>query len=95
MLDLLKAKHQLRIVNDDSDEIILRKMREAQAVVLDYLKIAVDTYSYANSPVVEMPLVTEAAILMVLDNLYFRPEQEVLTTSVMNLLMRSRDPAIA
>lgn len=95
MLDLLKAKHQLRIVGDDNDEIILRRMREAQAIVLDYLKLDSDVYSYANSPVVEMPTVTEAAVLMVLDNLYYRPEQEPISSAVINILVRSRDPAIA
>ena len=95
IVDLETAKQHLKVVDDADDDNIFRKLAEAEAIVLDYLKIPASSYDIDASPYVEPPKMVRAAILLVLENLYDRPEQDPLSNAVRSILHRSRDPALA
>lgn len=85
LVDLETAKSHLRITGGDADEIIVSKIEQASSIVLDYLKIEEEP-----NPV---PKFVEAATLLVVEALF--DGGEPLSETVMRLLHRYRDPAVA
>jgi hypothetical protein len=96
---------------DDSEMDLELKMAQAEAIVLDYLARPTEMASWSSDPVplspyTTVPAVVQAAILIVLGDLWrFRgddpegvmPKREhgFLTPQVTSLLQRYRDPALA
>lgn len=104
---LRQLKDELRITHALEDDLITRKLAEAQAIVLDYLKTpGVIDGSPAEWDEDSVPLGVRAAILKVGVKLYRRRGDDdddnrggeadgYLTPDVTRLLHRYRDPAIA
>ena len=90
LVDLITAKHHLRMDGDDADEIIVSKVEQAGAVLRDYLKVDEDMWDGDSE---EVPLVVEAAVLLITDALFHGTEP--LSPTVKNLVHRFRDPALA
>ena len=95
IVDLETAKQHLHVIDDADDDNIFRKLEEASAIVLDYLKLDDDAYAIDASPYVEPPKMVRVAVLLVLENLYDRPEEDPLSNAVRSILHRKRDPALA
>lgn len=70
---------------DDADEVIVSKIEQASAIVLDYLKVEEEP-----DPV---PKFVEAATLLVVEALF--DGGDPLSDVVVRLLHRYRDPAFA
>jgi len=107
LVTLATAKAQLRVsaMPDAEDDDIQRKLDQAEAIILDYLKVEEMT-SPPVWTVDTVPLVVKSAILYQLTELYrFRgddPQGEgpdvadgYLSPWVTNVLRRYRDPALA
>jgi len=95
MIPIDVAKDQLRVMGSDSDKRVYRFIESAESIVLDYLKVT-PTYYYTGSPTtLVLPKHVEAAILLVIENLWDRPSEDPISKAVVSLLMRSRDPALA
>lgn len=92
LVDLITAKQHLRMDGDDADEneIIARKIEQAGAVLRDYLKVDEDMWDGDSE---EVPLVVEAAVLLITEALF--DGTEPLSPTVKNLVHRFRDPALA
>lgn len=95
IVSLDTAKTHLRVTVDDDDDNIMLKLDQAEAIVIDFLKLDEGTYDLEASPYVEAPKMVTAAILLVLKQLYDHPDQDPLSTAVRSVLHRSRDPALA
>lgn len=107
MIDLVtlnQAKDHLRIVLTDTqhDTDVQFKIAQASEIVMDYIKRSVvpDEWTVSSvSPIsYSIPALVQAATLLVVGELYFNREAstaDVLSTAVMNLLERYRDPALA
>lgn len=85
LVDLETAKGHLSMDDDYADDIIVSKIEQATAIVLDYLKVEEEP-----SPV---PKFVEAATLLVMEALF--DGGDPLSDVVVRLLHRYRDPAIA
>lgn len=94
ILDIESVKQELRVDTDDDDERILRTMDQAVAVVLDFLKVASDTYENVDG-VNDFPDIVYAAIVGVIGSMYDYPQDDPLTPAVRSMLHRMRDPALA
>jgi hypothetical protein len=94
ILDIETVKQELRITSDDDDERIVRKMDEATAIVLDYLKVPADTYEDVDGND-DLPEIVFAAVLEVLRMQYDEPDKDPINAAVKSVLMRMRDPAVA
>lgn len=98
LISLEQAKAHLRVVSSDEDDDIARKVEQASAVVLDYLKSqAVAGWSDGT---VTVPGHVEAATMVMLTHLYENRGDDMAADedawkAVERLLMRSRDPALA
>lgn len=107
LLTLTQAKRHLRIETEttdplsEEDEDLTLKLAQAEAVILDYLAVPVDTWTAET-----VPLFVQAALLYQVAELWrFRGddverdgvshEPGQLSRFVMNVLRRSRDPALA
>ena len=95
LVDLATAKGHLRVSDDSGDDIIMRELQNASTLVVDYLKLDSGYYDETNSPVIPIPDIVVLAVLLVLDNLHWRPEIDPISPAVESVLRRSRDPAIA
>lgn len=95
IVNLQEAKQHLRVDIDDDDDNIVLKRDQAEAIVIDYLKLDAGTYDIDASPYTAPPKPVTAAILMVLTNLYDNPDQDPLSVAVRSILHRLRDPALA
>jgi hypothetical protein len=89
------AKQQLRRDDDSDDDRIVFIIRAASDIVLDFLKISLDSYSGTDGNHSDIPLIVQQATLLVIENLYDRPTEDPLTDAVRSILHRSRTPAIA
>jgi len=87
LIDLDTAKRHLAIdENEDaSDEVIQEKIVQASAVILDYLKLSAEPY--------EVTEVMKAATCLAVEALF--DGGDPLSDTVIRLLHRSRDPAMA
>lgn len=85
LVDLEKAKRHLSMDGDDADETIMEKIEEASSIILDYLKV-----EEAPDPV---PGFVQSATLLAMQALF--DGGDPLNDTVIRLLHRSRDPAIA
>lgn len=95
LVDLDTVKLHLRRDDDDDDERIVRTMVQASAIVLDYLKISQDSYGGTDGNADDVPMMVEAATLLVIENLYDHPEIDPLSEAVRSILHRMRDPAMS
>lgn len=95
LVDLETVKAHLRRDDDDDDERIVQTTERASAIVLDYLKISQDSYGGTDGNLDDVPMMVEAATLVVIENLYDHPEIDPLTDAVRSILHRMRDPAMA
>lgn len=95
LIDLQEAKDQLRIVDDASDKRVYRTIDQAIAIVFDYIKKPVTTYEVGSPVKIVLPEHVKAAILLVIENLWDRPNEDILSPAVTSLLARTRDPAMA
>jgi hypothetical protein len=98
LITLEQAKAHLRVVSVDEDDDIDRKIEQAGAIVLDYLKG--QAVSGWNDGSVTVPRVVEAATLVMLTHLYENRGDDMTADedawkAVERLLMRFRDPALA
>lgn len=95
IVDIETAKRNLHIIDDDDDENVLLLLEAASAIVVDFLKLEVGTYDIGSSPYMAPPKPVEMAVLLVLENLYDRPDEDPLSPAVRSVLHRLRDPALA
>lgn len=94
LLGLEEAKTHLRVSGDDKDDEVMSKIAQASAIVLDYLEID----DYDESPQTGGPENMRAATFLVLGDLWEQRESGIsnpLSPSVVALLARMRDPALA
>lgn len=90
LVSIEAAKVHLKIDSDDDDADVADKLLQAEAVIIDYIKRP--DHGWTDQTV---PGVVSAAILLMLGQLYKDRENATITQSIKNLLMRSRDPALA
>lgn len=92
LVDLPTAKEHLKVDDDAADVNIAKKIDQASAIVVDYLKLAdPDQWDIDSTESEAVPPVVEAAILLVLEALF--DGGEPLSQTVRDLLHRYRDPA--
>ena len=97
LVSLSDAKTHLRITTTAQDADITAKLEAAEAVILDYLKVAWVDETWTRETV---PLVVKAAILLMATHLYEHRGDDPMTDdklweAITRLLMRRRDPALA
>lgn len=96
LITLEEAKTHLHITTAAHDADITAKLRQAQDVILDYLKHGADPAWTAET----LPLPVRAGMLLFLTHLFehrgddMEPDEH-LWTAIGRLLMRFRDPALA
>lgn len=93
MMDLVPlsaAKVHLKIESEDADEDVREKLIMAEAVIIDYIKRP--NHGWTEDTV---PGAVKASILLMLGQLYKDRENATISQAIKNLLMRSRDPALA
>lgn len=91
LITLQRAKAQLRVSDDASNEDINAKIDQASAVVLGHLKSQADDGWSDGS--VEVPAKVELAVLLILTDLY--DGQPIDFQTMERLLVGLRDPALA
>lgn len=96
LITLEEAKDHLHITTAAHDADITAKLRQAQDVILDYLKHGADPAWTAET----LPLPVRAGMLLVLTHLYEdrgddMARDEDLWLALGRLLARFRDPALA
>lgn len=89
LITLSRAKTHLRVTHDRSDDEIQLLVDTAEAIVFEYIG---KTYTEIEDDLNTFPL--EAAILLVVTNLYDNRSDNPLSRAVTDLLRRWRDPAI-
>lgn len=107
-MNLVTLKQVKRHVNQDTgfdDQLLERKRFEASAIILDYLKVdtsdtAFDWVDELGEPTSRIPGVVTAATLLVVGALYENRDgsdngPKALSQTVIDLLMRSRDPTMS
>lgn len=107
-MNLVTLAQVKRHVGQDAsfDDKMLEQMRlQASAIILDYLKIdtgdtGFDWFDALGEPAKTIPGVVTAATLLAVGALYENRDgssgsPQVLSQTVVDLLMRSRDPAMA
>jgi hypothetical protein len=72
------------------DQLLTTKILQASDIVADYIKSLDHGWDEDTAP----PSI-KAAVLLVLNALYDRPDQDPLTAGVKSILHRYRDPALA
>lgn len=95
LVDLESAKQQVRRDDDADDDRIVDLIRDASVIVLQFMKISEDSYSGTDGNLVDVPLPVRRATLLVIEEMYDRPENDPLTPAVRSILHRMRDPALA
>lgn len=94
IVTLAIVKEEIGRTDDLHDEMIVRKINEATAIVLDYLKLDADEYEDATGAN-DVPVIVGAAIIKMARYLYDQPDADPLTEGIQNILHRLRDPAMA
>jgi hypothetical protein len=89
VITLGKVKAHLRVDEDEEDEYIDAIMENAKYILTDYVKVPFTAYDE------DMPGHVEQAMLLIIQNLYARSEDDPLSLAVRSLLHRERDPALA
>lgn len=106
LVTLSRVKKHLAIDTHFDDQMLEQKRFEASAIILDYLKIdtsdtAFDWLDAFGEPTSRIPPVVTAATLLVVGALYENRDgstersPQPLSQSVIDLLYRSRCPAMA
>jgi hypothetical protein len=101
LVTLEQGKMQLRIEDTLHDADVQMKITQASAIVLDYLKTPdgpPDDWYAGSPPVLAVPAVVEAAVLLELSELYHNREAgtvNLIAPAVVALLDRLRDPTLA
>lgn len=91
-LDIMQE--EIGRLDDYHAALISRKITDAEAIVIDYIKAESDAYEN-DDEVNDFPQVIAAAVIQVCKNLYERPDEDPISEGVKNLLYRQRDPALA
>lgn len=91
-LDIIKQ--EVGRLDDFHDDMLTRKVDEAEAIVIDYLKVAATTYQDTDGNN-DFPPVIASSVIAVARTLYEKPEDDPLSDGVKNILHRLRDPALA
>ena len=68
---------------------------KAEAIVLDYLKVSAAAFDVGSPAIPTLPFHIEAAMVLVVEQLYDGNAVDPITPAVESLLRRSRDPALA
>lgn len=103
LVDLTSAKLHLQIADSDTvhDDDIAMKITQASAIVMDYLKLAapLDAWNNGDSPATyTIPDNIVSATLLVLSELFENRDansSDPISKTVVSLLRRRRDPALA
>lgn len=106
LITLAQLKKHVSQDTDFDDRMLEEKRVQASAIIIDYLKIdtsdtAFDWVDQLGEPSNTVPAVVTAATLMVAGALYENRDgstdrsPQVLSQSVVDMLMRKRDPAMA
>lgn len=100
IVTLAYAKARVKIESNAEDEVLELMLEEASAVVVDYLKLDVNTYDLAyqdESDWTEAPEPVKAAVLMAFSTMERHRDgsEDPLTPGVKSILHRLRDPSIA
>jgi len=95
IVSLDDAKIHIRRYDEDDDARLSQKLEHASAIITDYLKVAPGTWDIDGEDPREAPYQVKAACLIVFGNLAADESADPITTAVVNLLNRSRDPALA
>lgn len=94
IVTLEMIKQEIGRTDDFHDELIARKLTEAEAIILDYLKLDADAYDDVDGNI-DAPIVVASGIILATKNLYDDPEADPLSPAVKNIVHRYRDPALA
>lgn len=100
LVDMTRAQLHVRNLFEDQDDLSF-KLSAASAIVMDYLKMksVPESWMSNTSPITyDVPFNIQAATLLVLGELYENREassSNPLSETVMLLLERYRDPALA
>lgn len=107
-MNLITLKQLKKHVSQDTnfdDKMLEEKRFHASAIIIDYLKIDTSDTSFdwvdeLGEPTRNIPGVVTAATLLVAGSLYENRDgsangPQALSQTVVDLLMRSRDPALA
>ena len=92
IISLDTIKQEVGRLDDHHDEMLSRKLTEAEAIVIDYLKVDADEYGGAGAN--DFPTAIAAAVINVTRILYEHPDDDPLASPVRNILHRLRDPAM-
>ena len=95
LVDLETARRNLKQLDTSDDDNIVLLLRQASAIVVDYLKLPAGVYEDADGNPTNVPVMVSAAVLLVLRSLYDEPDVDPINAAVRSVLMRSRDPALA
>lgn len=90
LVTLTQVKEALVIETDELDSQLLLRCEEASGIIVDYLKNP--NHGWTDRTV---PAVVRAAILMATRVLYDDPTANPISQGVIDILARSRDPALA
>lgn len=90
LVTLQEAKNHLRILSEDEDNDIQLKVDAASDILLDYIKRPDAPWTESDAP----PLVKAATLLMV-KTLFEDAEADPINDSIIRILFRYRDPALA
>lgn len=105
LVTLAQVKHHVNQDTHFDDQMLEEKRMEASAIILDYMKIDTDDTAFDwldafGEPTSRVPRVVTAATLLVCGALYENRDgsadgPKALSQTVVDLLMRSRIPAMA
>lgn len=106
LITLEQARWQVNLDHDLDDSVLDEKRAEASDIILDYLKIDTDDTSFnwvdhLGEPTEEVPGRVVAATKLVLGAMYENRDGDVwrapqpISQGVIDILMRSRKPAMA
>ena len=93
LVDLETAKGHLSMDEDAADDIIVSKIEQASAILINYLKVDADLWDQDSTESDPVPLTVVAAVLLVTEALF--DGHEPLSQTVKDLVHRLRDPALA
>jgi hypothetical protein len=94
IVTLEMMKLELGISVDAQDDMLMQHIDNAEAIVLDYIKVDSDTYTDGTGQN-DFPVVIGAAVVMVARSLFEKPDADPITVAVQNVLHRQRTQAMA
>lgn len=92
LVDLKTAKEDLRLDEDYADDVVVSKIEQASAIIVDYCKVDASLWDPDDTSAVPVPGEVEAACLLIVRAL-FDQNDAPLSQNVRDLLHRHRDPA--